>query len=151
MERPGVGVAVVVVSNNGVSTRILLGKRLKGPCPGVYAPPGGHLEMGESWKDCAARELKEETGIIALRLRKGKIVNWTTENKDTHYVTISIIVPYFDASDFSNKEPEKHENWNWYPIDELPTDVLGSFDLMINGKGVKESLKHLVRNSLYLE
>ena len=36
---------------------------------GTYALPGGHLEMGESWEACAAREVLEETGLEVSGLR----------------------------------------------------------------------------------
>jgi len=43
--------------------RVLLGKRRMPPFDGYHAFPGGKVEPGESARDCAARELCEETGI----------------------------------------------------------------------------------------
>lgn len=43
--------------------KILIGKRKGSHGVGRYALPGGHLEAGESWRDCCLRELEEETGI----------------------------------------------------------------------------------------
>ena len=37
--------------------------------PGIWAPPSGHADPGESMLDCARRELKEETEYAALDLR----------------------------------------------------------------------------------
>jgi 8-oxo-dGTP diphosphatase len=56
-ERPGVGIGIKVLSKDN---KLLVGKREK---EGLYGYPGGHLEKYESWEECAARELKEETGI----------------------------------------------------------------------------------------
>jgi 8-oxo-dGTP pyrophosphatase MutT (NUDIX family) len=36
---------------------------------GMWVPPGGHAEVGESMLDCARRELREETEYDAAELR----------------------------------------------------------------------------------
>jgi 8-oxo-dGTP diphosphatase len=50
---------------------VLLLKRERPPHKGLWSPPGGKLDLGESPEDCARRELREETGlsITDLRLR----------------------------------------------------------------------------------
>ena len=69
-EKVGVGVGVVVtkgrprVANGTVSDfRILVGLRKGSHGAGQWALPGGWLEKGEEFLDCALRELREETGI----------------------------------------------------------------------------------------
>ncbi|EPQ26980.1 uncharacterized protein PFL1_05615 [Pseudozyma flocculosa PF-1] len=57
---PRVGVGVLVLNERG---RILLGKRTGSHGAGTLALPGGHLELHESFEDCAIREVLEETGI----------------------------------------------------------------------------------------
>ncbi len=54
---PGVGVAVI---NRGA---LLLIKRGRGPNAGLWAVPGGKVDYGESMRDAAVREVREETGI----------------------------------------------------------------------------------------
>lgn len=56
---PTAGVAVV--SDEGV----LLTERAAEPGVGDWAVPGGHLELEESPREGAARELREETGVRA--------------------------------------------------------------------------------------
>ena len=58
---PRVGVAVFVINEKG---HILVGKRTGSHGAGTLALPGGHLELHESFHECAARETYEETGLI---------------------------------------------------------------------------------------
>ncbi len=60
---PGVGAAVVIFDDSG---RLLLVKR--GPettQPGKWSIPAGFVDYGEEIRAAAARELQEETGLIA--------------------------------------------------------------------------------------
>ena len=45
--------------------KVLLAQRGKPPLTGVWSLPGGHIEAGEKARDAVARELAEETGVIA--------------------------------------------------------------------------------------
>ncbi|KAF6793786.1 Nudix hydrolase 1, partial [Colletotrichum musicola] len=55
---PRVGVAAIIQRKDG---RVVVGKRQSSHGAGTWQLPGGHLEFGESFFDCAARETLEET------------------------------------------------------------------------------------------
>ena len=57
---PRVGVGAVVI-NDG---RVILVCRGCPPNEGLWAIPGGMLELGETLQEAAERELREETGVI---------------------------------------------------------------------------------------
>ena len=58
---PRVGSALLVRDE---ANRILLGKRNKDPLRGSWVIPGGKIHAFESIAEAAARELREETGLI---------------------------------------------------------------------------------------
>ena len=64
-DRPVVGVGAVVVHEG----RVLLVKRGAAPSRGLWAVPGGALELGETLQQGAEREILEETGV-AIRARE---------------------------------------------------------------------------------
>jgi ADP-ribose pyrophosphatase YjhB (NUDIX family) len=57
---PAVGVAVVVRRGG----KLLFGRRAGGPYRGAWCLPCGYVEWGEEVRAAAAREFREETGLI---------------------------------------------------------------------------------------
>lgn len=53
---------------------------------GKHALPGGHLELGETFEECAAREVKEETGLDLQNITYVHTLNSMFDGM--HYVTI---------------------------------------------------------------
>ena len=64
-DRPVVGVGAVVIRDE----KILLVKRGVAPSKGLWAIPGGALELGETLQQGAEREILEETGVT-IRARE---------------------------------------------------------------------------------
>jgi len=54
---------------------------------GLWVPPGGHAESGESMLDCARRELQEETEYEALDLSYFKSRDHFFDDGETHRVS----------------------------------------------------------------
>jgi len=59
--------------------------------------PGGHLEMYESWEECAIREVKEETDLDVKRASFLHVTNDLMAAEKKHYITI------FMAAEISNE------------------------------------------------
>jgi 8-oxo-dGTP diphosphatase len=57
--QPKVAVGIIVLKG----AQVLLIRRGKPPKMGQWSLPGGHLEMGETLRACASREVYEETGL----------------------------------------------------------------------------------------
>lgn len=135
-ERPKVGIGVAVLHQG----KILLGKRKGAHGSGEWAPPGGHLEFGETPEECARRELAEETGLIAVSIKPGP---WTSDviDKSKHYVTIFMFVESFVGIP-AVLEPNKCESWEWFEWDKLPEPLFLPFRTLIQKQGL-DNLKKL--------
>ena len=83
--RPKVGIGVLIFND---TKQLLLVQRKGSLGEGDYAPPGGHLEFGESFEECAIREAKEETGIVVVNPRFFSITNDIFVDINKHYISI---------------------------------------------------------------
>ncbi|TIA77632.1 hypothetical protein E3P98_04118 [Wallemia ichthyophaga] len=104
--------------------QILIGKRINSIGHGTLALPGGHLEYGESFEQCAAREVEEETSLKPSSIshwKLGTTVGSLTESE--HYVTIFMIAKQATETPLVplNAEPEKCEGWSWIDWEYLKT------------------------------
>lgn len=116
-ERPLVGICVIVVKEG----KILLGRRKGSHGEGAYAAPGGHLEHLESFHQCAAREVREETGLEIGPLRFLRVLN-STHYAPKHYVDLAFTAPWV-AGVPEVREPDKVESWAWYAPQALPSPL----------------------------
>ena len=119
-----VGVGLWIFNEQG---QVLLGKRLSKHGNSTWAPPGGHLEFGETAQQCASRELFEETG---LKIPLNKIEMFSTTNdifygEHKHYVTIHCRTKIDKslAQLIEVKEPNKCETWEWFDRNKLPSPL----------------------------
>jgi 8-oxo-dGTP diphosphatase len=117
-QRPGVGVAVLIWRGG----KVLFYERRGSHGHGTWSVPGGHLEFGESWEACAAREAKEEVGVDITNIRFLAVTNdvFTADNK--HYVSIWLEADWAGGEPKS-MEPEKVIDLEWRELDNLPAPL----------------------------
>lgn len=126
-KRPLIGVAAVLVNHN----KILLGRRLGAHGEGTWAFPGGHLEWFESIENCAAREVREETGMSVRDIEFAGVTNDLFERERKHYITVFMLARP-EKADPVVMEPEKCEQWAWFSTNQLPSPRFLSLQNLID-------------------
>eukprot|EP00898_Chlorokybus_atmophyticus_P002365 jgi/Chlat1/3129/Chrsp21S03356 len=116
--RVGVGVGVLVCRGN----KVLVGKRKGSHGAGTYALPGGHLDFGETWAECAIREVLEETGLSISPPRFAYVTNSIMQEEAKHYVTIFMRAETVGGVDAEARvmEKDKCEEWVWSELENVP-------------------------------
>ena len=117
---PRVGLGVLIFNHSG---QILLGKRKRGHGVSSWGPPGGHLEFGESFENCAIREVLEETGLEIVSPRFVAVTNDFFEVENKHYISVFMKAEYPVKQEIENREPDKTEMWMWFSTGDLPQNV----------------------------
>lgn len=92
---PRVGIGVMIFKDG----KILLSKRKGAHGEGQYAFPGGHLELNETFADCAARETREECGIEITNIRFQYLAN-SFHYAPRHFVHVGLV------ADWKSGEPQ---------------------------------------------
>jgi 8-oxo-dGTP diphosphatase len=88
--RVGVG---VLVQDPDDPHKVFCGIRKGSHGAGTLALPGGHLELYESWEQCALREVLEETNLELdeTTLQLAHVTNDPMPQESKHYVTIFLM------------------------------------------------------------
>jgi len=116
---------------------VLLGLRKGSHGAGTWGFPGGHQKIGEGFWGVCSRELREETGLHMTSLKQADFNNNDMPEEGLHYITL-----YFDVKwqpgESGNPEPElmepdKCEEWKWWPLDELPSNIWENIDRILEG------------------
>lgn len=113
--RPGIGVSVLLIKDG----KVLLLKRQGSHGNGTWAPPGGHIEFGESIEDCARRETREETSIEVGAVTFLAITNDLFAAEGKHYITVWLKGEY-SSGEAIITSPREASAIGWFALHELP-------------------------------
>jgi 8-oxo-dGTP diphosphatase len=116
---PAVATDIAVFTLRNHALDLLLIRRGAEPFKGLWALPGGFLGEGETLDQCAARELREETGLAHAYLRQ--FANFSAPSRDPRERVIS--VAYLALVPDDGNEPQADtdaDEAGWFPVDSLP-------------------------------
>ena len=120
--KPSVTTDVILIATDEREQKhVLLIKRKNPPFQNRWAFPGGFLDKEETLKQCAVREMAEETGVV---LEKGDIeflLMADAPDRDPRGRTISAV--YLATGDISAFRPQAADDAadvEWFPLNDLP-------------------------------
>lgn len=122
---------------------VLLMHRRKEPNLGQWTAPGGKIEVHESPAECAIRELREETGLMAQRPELRVIVTETSPLPDWQWLMFIYLVRDFTGQ-VRHDCPEGH--LAWIPVEDvlqlpIPQADAIFFPYVVNGSPGPISMK----------
>jgi len=85
-----------------------LTQRARPPFENMWSLPGGHVQRGESLRDAALRELKEETGINA---RLGDIIGWNEIIRPEKHIVIAVFAARWESGEAVAADDAKAVRW----------------------------------------
>ncbi len=129
--RINTGTHIIILKDS----QVLLGKRKKEFGQGQWELPGGHLEFQETFEENLERECQEELGI---KVKVGKLISIAPNMVyGNHYIIFTFLADSYSGKP-KLKEPDKHESWSWFSLDNLPEKLFISTKLALedfqNGK-----------------
>ncbi len=130
-KRPSVTVDVVVFSILDEMLKALLIKRKRWPYEGVWAIPGGFIQMDESLEQAAYRKLAEETGVTSSDVYLEQLYTFGELNRDPR--TRVITVAYFaliGADKINLQTTSDAGDVGWFSIYDLPTLAFDHADIL---------------------
>ena len=94
----------VVLILQPVDEGLLVIRRAATPRQGQLALPGGFIEVQESWQHAAARELREEAGVIVA---PEVISEFGTRSTTDGYLLVFSLGPHLRAADLTPFRPNR--------------------------------------------
>ena len=117
--RPAVTADIIILKTINNDLSVLLIERKHPPFEGMWALPGGFMDMDETLEDTALRELHEETGITGIQLEQ--FHTFSKVNRDPRHRTITtVFIGYSGDNTATPKAGDDAANVQLFAIDNLP-------------------------------
>lgn len=129
--RPALTVDALVVTGKGNQRKVLLIRRGRDPFAGMWALPGGFVDMEETLEAACRRELKEETGLDLPRMEQFRVFD--APGRDPRHRTISVVFHASVAQELPVTGGDDASLAAWYSVTDLPplafdhSDILSQF------------------------
>src|SRR5260221_11539430 len=118
-ERPSVTVDVVMMSLRQRDLQVLLIKRRSWPFEGMWAIPGGFVNIDESLETAAKRELQEETGVEDVYLEQLYTFGDPGRDPRTRVITV-VYFALLNSDHLQVRAADDAVEVGWFSVYHLP-------------------------------
>ncbi len=118
--RPALTTDCVIFGFDGLALKVLLIERGIEPYKGMWAFPGGFVQMNESTEESAKRELREETALQNVFIEQ--LYTFSDVARDPRGKVVS--VAYYalvNLKEHSIKAGDDAKKAEWFPVKNIPT------------------------------
>ena len=121
--------------------KVLLIRRGGEPYKGSWAFPGGFLQMNETAKDGALRELREETGLEPAAIGELGVFSDVDRDPRERVITIAYYALVKPSEVIGGDDADEAA---WFPVDDLP-------DLAFDHRKIFESAMERLRRDIHFQ
>jgi|AntAceMinimDraft_16_1070373.scaffolds.fasta_scaffold14762_5 8-oxo-dGTP diphosphatase len=120
---------IIFFKEAGSRLKVLLIQRDRPPFEGQWAFPGGFVNINETLKQSAKRELKEETCLENIKLKQ--FYTFDAINRDPRHRTISVVYYGFAKSDnIKVKADDDARDAKWFYVKDIPDLAFDHNDIL---------------------
>jgi len=135
--RPAVTADVVTITKEE-EPKVLLIQRGFEPYKGCWAFPGGFMEMDETTKECAVRELKEETGLEVTDIKQ--IGCYSKVDRDPRGRTLTVAYLAIVEKPVEVTGLDDAAKAEWFPLSALPQLAFDHDDIIKDAKKMLQEM-----------
>ncbi|GAB4577710.1 MAG: NUDIX domain-containing protein [Anaerolineales bacterium] len=128
--RPAVTADIVVFTVRENQLNVLLIQRREPPYPGMWALPGGFVNMDEALEDAAQRELEEETGLQEAYLEQLYTYGNPERDPRGRVITVAYFALIAPDASFHAEGGSDAARAAWHPINHLPPLAFDHADII---------------------
>ncbi len=130
--RPAVTADCVVFAQVKDQVKVLLIERGDEPCKGMWAIPGGFMNMDETAEEAAVRELKEETGIELTKVEQIGAFSKVDRDPRGRVITVAFYAVIGKAVKAVGQDDARRAKW--FPLTKLPALAFDHAEILAAAK-----------------
>lgn len=134
---PALTVDCVIFGFDGLTLKVLLIERGIEPFKGMWALPGGFVNINETVEEAARRELREETGVTDVYLEQFKVFSRVDRDPRERVVTVAFLA-LVRPTDYQLMAGDDAANAMWFGSEALPPMAFDHADI------IRDARKRLV-------